>query len=79
MLAILAKFRHFLEQRLFGDSLERIVALENREQLFDWADEAPPGNSDLRLFLQVSDALQLQTLGTGHGPLYELWRLSVGG
>jgi hydrogenase large subunit len=61
--AILAGFRAFLERRLFGDSLERISALRNADELQAWADERRPESSDFRLFLHVSRAIRLEKLG----------------
>ncbi len=63
LLAILGQFRSYLERQLFGDCLERIVSLENQDQLFAWSDEAAPQSSDFRLFLHVAKALKLETMG----------------
>lgn len=61
--AILAGFRTFLERRLFGDKLERIAALGNTDELQAWAAERPPSSSDFRLFLHISRAIGLESLG----------------
>lgn len=63
ILGVLAGFRRFLETTLFGDSLERIVALGSAEGLRAWADEAAPDSSDFRRFLRISEALGLDRLG----------------
>lgn len=60
---ILFAFRRFLETTLFGDSLERIVALDSRESLASWMDERPPDSSDFRRFLEVAAQLNLARLG----------------
>lgn len=60
---ILFGFRQFLEQTLFGDSLERIIALDSADALHHWAAQASPTSSDLRHFLHIADALNLQDLG----------------
>ncbi len=60
---ILYSFRRFLEATLFGDSLERIVALDSSAALERWAVEAAPQSSDFRHFLHISDALGLDELG----------------
>jgi Ni,Fe-hydrogenase I large subunit len=61
--AILFAFRRFLEQTLFGDSLERIVALDSLPALESWAGSADPRSSDFRHFLHLADALALDRLG----------------
>ncbi len=61
--AILSAFRAFLERTLFGDELERIVALESAGELQAWADEKPATSSDFRRFLAISQALALEHLG----------------
>lgn len=63
ILAILFGFRRFLEETLFGDRLERIVALDSADALARWAAEASPRSSDFRHFLQIADALGLDQLG----------------
>jgi Ni,Fe-hydrogenase I large subunit len=59
--AILFGFRRFLQQTLFGDSLEAVVAIDSGAALERWRGESEAG--DLRHFLQIADALQLQQLG----------------
>ena len=61
--AILAGFRGFLETRLYGDTLERVVALDSAGALADWTDEKPPESGDFRAFLRIADALGLGGLG----------------
>ncbi|MCB1830211.1 MAG: nickel-dependent hydrogenase large subunit [Gammaproteobacteria bacterium] len=63
LLAILAGFRNFLEQQLFGDSLERMLELESGRQLQAWFAEQAPGQSDFRRFLQLALDLKLEELG----------------
>jgi uptake hydrogenase large subunit len=63
--AILSAFRRFLERRLIGDSLESFAAIASAEALAQWRDRAPDG--DLRAFLRVADALELERLGPGPG------------
>ncbi len=64
--AILAGFRRFIQTRLFGDSLERFGSLSNADELEAWAAERPADSCDLRLFLHVSQALNLHKLGRGY-------------
>ena len=59
----LGGFRRFLEQVTFGDSLETVVALDSGDALGAWAAAAAPFSSDLRAFLAVADALDLEQLG----------------
>ena len=63
VLAILFSFRQFLEQTLFGDSLENVVALDSVAALENWRGAPVPGSGDLRHFLHIADALDLQGLG----------------
>ncbi len=63
LLTILFAFRRFLEQTLFGDRLEQIIALDSAAALERWAHTAPPESSDLRHFLHIAEALQLEGLG----------------
>ncbi|MEJ1342269.1 MAG: nickel-dependent hydrogenase large subunit [Candidatus Sedimenticola sp. (ex Thyasira tokunagai)] len=61
--AILYSFRQFLESTLFGDSLERIVALDSSAALESWTTEGTAQSSDFRHFLHISAALGLERLG----------------
>lgn len=63
MSAILTGFRRFLERQLFGDCLERVVSISSGEELTAWADERSSFTSDFRIFLHVSQALDLKSLG----------------
>ncbi|WP_432474105.1 nickel-dependent hydrogenase large subunit [Amphritea sp. HPY] len=63
IIAILSGFRRFLETRLFGDSLERMASLSSVSELQSWQHEQPWLSSDLRIFLHLSDQLQLNQLG----------------
>jgi hydrogenase large subunit len=61
--AIVFGFRRFLEQTLFGDKLEAIVALDSAKALELWIDSRDPESSDFRRFLEVAKALDLHLLG----------------
>ncbi len=63
MSGILAAFRRFLELRLFGDDLERVIEISNEDELAAWADEKPADSSDFRRFLHISKSLELEKLG----------------
>jgi uptake hydrogenase large subunit len=63
LMAILASFRGFLEQQLFGDSLERMVQLGSEQQLREWCEAEAPGRCDFRRFLQLARDLKLHELG----------------
>ncbi len=63
ILAILFGFRQFLQQTLFGDSLEQLIALDSAAALDSWAAQAAPQSSDFRHFLHIADALGLHSLG----------------
>ncbi|RMG34996.1 MAG: HupV protein [Gammaproteobacteria bacterium] len=57
-------FRRFLEQTLFGDTLEQVVALDSDEALDAWA--AAHATTDFGRFLRLSNELGLSSLGRGH-------------
>ncbi len=57
LLSILAEFRHFLETTLFDCSLDSVLALEDQQQLEQWADQHPA--ADFAQFLQLSRDLNL--------------------
>jgi hydrogenase large subunit len=61
--AIIYGFRRFLETTLFGDALERIVALDSIEALDSWMVARAPESSDFRRFLEVAKRLHLHQLG----------------
>ena len=63
LLAILASFRKFLEQTLFGDDLEAISELGSWNDLQNWRDKHDWQHSDFTRFLHLSDQLNLSTLG----------------
>jgi len=63
IIAILSGFRQFLQQTLFGDSLENVIALDSAAALENWAGQAAPTSSDFRHFLHIADDLNLQNLG----------------
>ena len=60
---ILFGFRQFLENVLFGDSLENIASLDSAKSLQEWGAKTASSNSDFCHFLNIADALNLQVLG----------------
>ncbi|HJW03014.1 MAG TPA: nickel-dependent hydrogenase large subunit [Azospira sp.] len=68
--AVLREFRAFLEQTLFGDSLEAVAALNGAEALHAWSEGR---SADFPRFLALARDLGLEQLGRG-GSLF----LSVG-
>ncbi len=60
---ILAKFRKFAEQTVFGDDLEHICSLQSRAELDAWLGKKGPNNSDLCRFLYLAKVLDLKSLG----------------
>ena len=58
---LLSGFRQFLQQTLFGVSLEQMGEIENQDQLFELITQYP--NSDLAHFLRISQQLDLIELG----------------
>lgn len=65
LLALIGGFRDFLERRLFGDSLESILALDSVAALEGWRDARAHHASDFTFFLHLADALALHELGAG--------------
>ena len=61
--SILFAFRQFLEVSLFGDSLENVIALDSVQALDAWRERDAPQSSDLRHFLHIAEALELEKLG----------------
>ncbi|WP_371324132.1 nickel-dependent hydrogenase large subunit [Dechloromonas sp. ZY10] len=63
LLAILREFRAFLEQTLFGDALEAVLALPDADALQAWA----AGRAgDLPLFLRAAADLGLERVGQAY-------------
>lgn len=66
LLARVREFRRFLEQQLFGATLEEVAALASEDALWAWHAQQPR-QGDLRWFLTVARDLGLATLGPGPG------------
>lgn len=63
ILAILFGFRQFLQQTLFADQLENIIALDSADALANWLERPESPKSDFGHFLCIADALNLESLG----------------
>lgn len=63
LLTIIASFRRYLEEELFGADLDEIAALSSVSELESWYAREDWSNSDLRTFLHISKDLQLAQLG----------------
>jgi len=63
LLSIIFAFRKFIEDVLFGDSLDNILAIGSAEELERWLEDRPPTHSDFTRFLHVSRQLGLEKLG----------------
>jgi hydrogenase large subunit len=61
--AILYAFRRFLENCLYGDTLENIIQLKSFDELENWRAQRQPESSDFAQFLHVAESLQLETMG----------------
>lgn len=66
LLARVREFRRFLEQQLFGATLEEVAALASEDALWAWHAQQPQ-HGDLRWFLTVARDLDLAQLGPGPG------------
>lgn len=67
LLARIREFRAFLEQTLFGASLEQVAALGSEAVLREWHAAAAPDHGDLRLFLTLAWQIGLDRMGPGPG------------
>ena len=77
--ALLREFRGYLEQKMFGDALESVAALSSEAELAAWAAGRAPGSSDLRMFLEIADALGLEGLGRATDQFISYGAYRVGG
>lgn len=68
LVAILAEFRKFLEEILFGAPLDRVLAIETAEALETFAEGEGRGG-DFGFFLRIAKDLDLTRLGSGPGAL----------
>jgi uptake hydrogenase large subunit len=66
LLGILARFRAFLEQTLFGAPLEAVTALASQDKL-DHFVEGPGRAGDFAAFVRIARDLRLETMGVGPG------------
>ncbi|MDO6965974.1 nickel-dependent hydrogenase large subunit [Rhizobium alvei] len=66
LLTLLGEFQVFLEQALYGASLDTILSLETEEELTAYAEA---GTADFCQFLRLADDLSLAELGKGPGRL----------
>lgn len=60
---IVAGFRRFLENRVFGAPLDEIAGLDGIPALRDWQDAHAPAHSDFARFLSLADDTDLAALG----------------
>jgi len=67
LLGIVANFKSYLEQVVFGDSLEAIANIQNQTELENWQQHHAFNHSDLSLFLVISDSLNLSKFGGNDG------------
>jgi len=77
--SILFAFRQFLEQSLFGDDLENMIALDSVQALAIWRGQAEPDSSDFRHFLHIADALDLTSLGRAADRFMSYGAYPIGG
>jgi Ni,Fe-hydrogenase I large subunit len=71
LLAILAEFRRFLEQRTFGDRLENLAGLDCPDALDHWR---RTHSGDFALFLAIAEDLRLAEWGRGPDRFLSLGR-----
>lgn len=64
LLNIVKSFRYFLEETLFGDTLENVAALDSEISLNNWKENH--SQSDFAQFLHVADSLKLNSVGRAY-------------
>jgi len=64
LLGIVANFKSFLEQQLFGDSLANICAIQNQAELENWQQNHSKNHSHFSTFLTISQSLNLTEFGS---------------
>jgi len=69
LLGIINNFTNYLEQNIFGDSLENIIAFESDISLLTWQQNHATDHSDFSLFLQLSQTLDLDNYGASSNNL----------
>ncbi len=69
LLGIVANFKGYLEQVVFGDKLEAIANLKNQTELENWQQSYAVNHSNLSLFLEISHSLNLPRFGASSGQL----------
>lgn len=68
LLALIAEFQTFLEDVLFGVSLDTILSLESLDELQAYA-EGPGARGDFGRFMRIAEDLGLAQMGKGPGGL----------
>lgn len=63
---LLADFKRFLQQHLFGDELAALTSLETESALLAWAEA---GRGDMHRFIRLAKELALHELGRGNDQL----------
>jgi len=69
LLGIIANFKLYLEQIVFGDKLETITNLQNKTELENWQNGHSFNHSNFAMFLGVSNDLSLSEFGVSSGQL----------
>ncbi len=69
LLGIIANFKAYLEQVVFGDKLESIASIKNQAELENWQQGYGSNHSNLSLFLEISHSLNLSNFGASSGQL----------
>ena len=72
LLGILVNFKSYLEQVVFGDSLEVIANIQNQKELENWQQNHNFNHSDFAMVLGISDTLNLSKFGGSDGSKNQL-------
>lgn len=63
LITLIASFRRYMEQHLFGADLEDVAKLDSIKALLEWRKKEHWSQSDFRTFLHISEDLNLAALG----------------
>lgn len=75
---ILRNYRSWYERRILGCSVERFEAVRSASDLDLWLDESPlHADSELGFFIRYGRALELPSMGRGHGNFLSFGNLRI--
>lgn len=79
LITLIAAFRNYLEEHLFGADLNEIAKLDSIDGLLEWRKKEHWSQSDFRTFLHLSDDLKLADLGQATNQFLSVGNYSIKG